>query len=89
MNDRPWQDNFILGNWLNLQRPAVRSDCKMSFFCLFWSLLELIISEDGIYVQAATKRSAVIYDGLIMRLFSTGLRRHLTPQTHHRGEVTS
>lgn len=79
MNDQPWQDNFILGNWLNLQRPAVRSDCKMRFFCLFWSLLELIISEDRIYVQAATKRSAVIYDGkLITRLFSTGLCKHLT-----------
>lgn len=35
MNDQPWQDNFILGNWLNLQRPAVRSDCKMRFFACF------------------------------------------------------
>lgn len=78
MNDQPWQDNFILGNWLNLQRPAVCSDCKMSF-CLFFSLLDLIIIEGRIHPQPATKPSAVIYDEkLIMRLFPWTLQTLVT-----------
>lgn len=46
INDQTWQDNFILGKWAESSASYCVIGLENEFFCLFSSLLELIIIEE-------------------------------------------